>query len=151
MGCKGKTPPSFYSSYSSWPNFQRCILFLFNGWETVELIMAVLQILEESVTIMKWILCKKCRIETLKWFIIFNPCAGCGSSLQYTAPGCDLLYLSKLLVTDCPQCHSLDTTASLLHVLKSFSFFFFFWVVLSESSTFDFLQYVPNKHVLLFQ
>lgn len=67
---------------------------------TMELIITVLQILKESVTIIKWIPCKKRRIETLKWFIIFNPCVGCGSSLQYTAPGCDLFTcLNCCLVT----------------------------------------------------
>lgn len=96
MGYEGFSPPWFYSSYSSWPNFQRHFLF-YSMDEKLELtrkliITTVLQILKEPVRIIKWMLCKKCKLRLLLESGFFNPCVGCGSSWQYTVPGCDLLH-----------------------------------------------------------
>lgn len=104
----------------------KSIVFFYSTDEKLEQTMKLILTITDTKRIIKWILCKICRIKisVVKCFF-FNPCVRCGSSWQYTVPGFDLLhfYLSKLIFIDCSQCHFLNTKASLLYALNSFSCF----------------------------
>lgn len=88
------------------------------------IITTALQILKESVRTIRWVLCKKCRIETsyVKWFFLIHALVVVlrGKILFQAVTSCTL-YLPKLLFIDSPQCLFLDTRASLLYALNSFS------------------------------